>query len=362
MARRVAAIAGMTAAAALVVTGCSSGGGDAGGDGGGDDPVRVSLITKTDTNPFFVFMAQGAEAAAEELGVELTLAAGREDGDEDTQIQAVENAVSRGDQGILIAPNGPAVEDSLIQARDAGVFVIGLDTPPADPEAVDITFATDNRKAGQLIGQWTSAALDGEKAVIAMVDLHDDKHVSVDINRDQGFLEGMGIDVADGNVIGDEEKTGEYTGGAGGEYEIVGHQASKGAEAEGRTAAEMLLAQSDDINVLYAINEPAAYGAFEAFQAAGYTGDDVLVAAVDGGCAGVQAIQDGIIDATSQQYPMDMAQLGVEAIHKLVTTGEEPEPTEGLDFFDTGVSLITDEAQDGVESIDSAEGLELCWG
>lgn len=357
--RRFAAIAGMTAAAALVVTGCSSGD-SGGGDGGGDgEEVNVSLITKTDTNPFFVFMAEGATAKAEELGVNLTLAAGREDGDEETQIQAVENAVSRGDQGILIAPNGPAVEDSLIAARDAGVFVIALDTPPGNLDSVDITFATDNRKAGQLIGEWTAAALDGEKAVMAMVDLHDDKHVSVDINRDQGFLEGMGIDVKDGMVIGDEDKTGEYSGG---EYEIVGHQASQGAESEGRTAAEMLIAQSDDINVLYAINEPAAYGAFEAFTAAGYTGDDLLVAAVDGGCAGVQAIQDGIIDATSQQYPMAMAELGVQAIYDLVTTGEAPETSEGLDFFDTGVELITDEPMDVVESIDSAEGLELCWG
>ena len=51
---------------------------------GSDDAVGVSLIVKTTTNPFFVAMQDGAEAAAEKLGVELTLAAGKEDGDEDT--------------------------------------------------------------------------------------------------------------------------------------------------------------------------------------------------------------------------------------------------------------------------------------
>lgn len=361
-ARRIATIASMTAVAALALTGCSSDSSSGGGEGGGDgEEVRVSLITKTDINPFFVAMAEGATAKADELGVDLTLAAGREDGDEETQIQAIENAVSRGDQGILIAPNGPAVEDALISARDAGVFVIALDTPPSDPEAVDITFATDNRLAGQKIGEWTASKLDGEKAVIGLIDLHDDKHVSVDINRDQGFLEGMGIDVKDGMVIGDEDKSGSYTGGKGGEYEIVGHEAGQGAETGGRDAAEFLLAKSPDINVLYTINEPTAYGAYEAFTAADAT-DGLIVASVDGGCAGVDAIKQGIIGATSQQYPLLMADLGVQAIYDLVTTGEKPENSEGLDFYNTGVELITDEPQDGIESLTADEGLEVCWG
>ena len=72
--------------------------------------------------------------------------------------------------------------------------MIALDTPPDPPDTVDITFATDNFKAGELIGQWTAAKLGGEQATIALLDLFDDKIVSVDYNRDQGFLTGMGID------------------------------------------------------------------------------------------------------------------------------------------------------------------------
>ena len=39
-----------------------------------------------------------------------------------------------------------------------------------------------------------------------------------------------------------------------------------------------------------------------------------------------------------------------------------PEPTEGKDFFDTGVALVTDQPAEGVESISVAEGTDLCWG
>ena len=355
--RRLIAAGSLAAAAALAFTGCAtSGSGDA--TDGGDETISVSLITKTSTNPFFVAMQEGAETAGDELGVELTFAAGKEDGDEDTQIQAIENAISKGDAGILITPNGPAVEDALVKARDAGLYVIALDTPPGDPESVDITFATDNFLAGQEIGKWTASKLAGEKATIALIDLFDDKVVSVDYNRDQGFLDGMGIDPADETANGDEEATGNYSGG---EYEIVGNEASQGAEDGGRTAAETLLSKNPDINVVYTINEPAAYGAFEAFEAAGTT-DGLIVVSVDGGCAGVDAVTEGIIGATSQQYPIKMAELGVQAIFDYIESGETPENTEGLDFYNTGVALVTDDPQDGVESIDTAEASEICWG
>jgi len=60
-------------------------------------------------------------------------------------------------------------------------------------------------KAGKLIGQWAKAkfATDGKSAKIAMLDLNANG-VSVDVQRDQGFLEGFGIPVGDNNKIGDE--------------------------------------------------------------------------------------------------------------------------------------------------------------
>ena len=304
-------------------------------------------------------MQEGAKKAGEENGVDITIASGKEDGDEQGQIEAIDAAVAAGQDGILIVPNGPAVNPKITEARDAGLFVIALDTPPDPPETVDITFATDNFDAGRRIGEWASARLDGDKAVIALLDIFDDKVVSVDYDRDQGFLTGMGIDVKDPKVNGDEDPTGSYDGG---QYEIVCNEPSNGNESDGQAAMENCLAKNPDINVVYAINEPAAYGAMNAVEAAGMSADDVLTVAVDGGCQGVQAVADGTIDATSQQYPLKMAEEGVKAIKTIAEGGEPPAVTEGLDFYDTGVELVTDTPADGVDSIDTDAGLKSCWG
>lgn len=353
--RRTRLAAAGVAALCLAATGCSVGDDAAAGDEGG---IGVTLIVKTNSNPFFVAMQEGAQEAADDLGVDLTMAAGSTDGDEASQITAIENAISRGDDGILIALNGPGVNDAIARAREAGLYVIALDTPPDPADVTDITFATDNREAGRLIGSWAAGALDGERAVIALLDVFDDRSVSVDYSRNQGFLEGMGIELGDPDVNGDEAPTGTYSGG---EYEIVGNEATGGSEDGGRTAMETLLSKNPDINVVYTINEPAAYGAYQALEAAGVE-DDVLIVSVDGGCAGVDYVADGTIDATAQQYPLRMAELGVEAIADLVETGEAPEPTDGLEFFNTGVALVTDEPTDGVESITSEEAATRCWG
>ena len=103
-----------------------------------------------------------------------------------------------------------------------------------------------------------------------MLDLFNDKVVSVDYNRDQGFLTGMGIDVKDTKKNGDEDKTGKYTGGKGGDYTIACNEPTKGAAGRAaRRAMETCLSKTKDINVVYTINEPAAAGAAEALKAAG---------------------------------------------------------------------------------------------
>ncbi|GAA0955046.1 substrate-binding domain-containing protein [Virgisporangium aurantiacum] len=349
--RRATSLLASVAALALLVAGCS------GDDAGDDKDVAVSLITKNSTNPFFVTMQDGAKKAAAAEGVKLTVSAGKEDGDEAGQVKAIEDAIARDDDGILITPNGPGVNSAIKKARDAGLYVIALDTPPDPASTVDITFATDNYKAGELIGKWTAANLGGKPAVIAMLDLFNDKIVSVDYNRDQGFLAGMGIETKDKKKNGDEAPTGRYSGGT---YQIVCNEPTEGAEDGGRTAMERCLAKNPAVTVVYTINEPAAVGAQKALKAA--NAKDVLVVSIDGGCNGVQQVKNGVIAATSQQYPIKMAELGVKAIKQIATGGDKPQVTSGLDFYDTGVALVTDKAATGVTSIDSTEGAKLCWG
>jgi fructose transport system substrate-binding protein len=343
---------------AAATGGTTAPGGTTGAAAGG--PVGVSLILKNTSNAFFVSMQKSAEEAAASMGVDLTVAAGKEDGDTATQISAIEAAVAKGDKGILITPSGDAVVPALDAARKAGLYVIALDTPPNPATAVDITFATDNFNAGQLIGQWTAGTLAGEKATIAMLDLFNDSVVSVDTGRDQGFLNGMGIvKEEDKSGNGKEPATGQYSGG---DYTIVCHQPTNGAVDGGKTAMETCLAKNPDINVVYTINEPAAQGAQDALTAAGKT-SGVLIVSVDGGCKpGLELVASGVIGATAQQYPGKMATLGMQAIRDLADGKPAPAVSPGLDFFNTGVALVTDKPVDGVDSISVAEGQKICWG
>jgi fructose transport system substrate-binding protein len=312
----------------------------------------VCLITKTDINPFFVKMKEGAEAKANELGMKLQSYAGKVDGDNETQVAAVESCIAAGATGILITPtDSRAIVPTIQKARDAGILVIALDTPLEPIDAADATLATDNFKAGELIGQWAKAKLGDEaaNAKIALLDLSP-AEVSVDYLRDQGFLTGFGVDVKNPTDIGDED-----------DPRIVGNDVTAGNEEGGRTAMENLMQRDPGINVVYTINEPAAAGAYEALKSVGMEGN-VLIVSVDGGCPGVQNVKEGIIGATSMQFPLLMASMGVEAVKKFMETGEKPENSPGLDFFNTGVELITDEPVDGIPSLTSDEGLEKCWG
>lgn len=314
--------------------------------------ISACLITKTDTNPFFVKMKEGATAKAEELGIELKTFAGKVDGDHETQVAAIETCIADGAKGILLtASDTSSIVSSVTQARDAGLVVIALDTPLEPIDSADATFATDNFLAGELIGKWAAAKLGDEaaNAKIAMLDLAVSQP-SVGVLRDQGFLQGFGIELGDPNKWGDET-----------DPRIVGNDVTAGNEEGGRKAMENLLVKDNEVNVVYTINEPAAAGAYEALKAIGRE-NDVLIVSVDGGCPGVQNVADGVIGATSQQYPLLMASKGIEAIAAWAKDGTKPAPTPGKDFFDTGVALVTDSPVDGVESISVEEGMNRCWG
>lgn len=316
-----------------------------------DRPI-VGLITKTNTNPFFVKMKAGAEEAAQAQGVELRSFAGKVDGDNDGQVAAIENLIAAGAKGILITANDSrAIVPAIEKARAAGILVIALDTPLDPPTAADVTFATDNFAAGELIGQWAAKTL-GAKAAsakIALLDLSVNQ-VSVDVARDQGFLKGFGIDIGDPRKIGDEK-----------DARIVGHDVTQGSEEGGRKAMENLLQKDPRISLVYTINEPAAAGAYEALRSVGRD-KDVLIVSVDGGCPGVRNVKDGVIGATSMQFPLLMAAKGVEAVKAFASGGGKPQASPGLNFVNTGVELVTDKPAAGVTSIDSAAALKKCWG
>lgn len=314
-----------------------------------DDEIIVGLITKTETNPFFVKMKEGAQAAADAAGVTLMTASGQFDTDNASQVTAIENMVTAGAKGILITPaDTAAIVPTIEKAREAGVLVIALDTPTQPQDATDALFATDNYKAGYLIGQYAAAAMGDTEARIAMLDLA--PGISVGVLRHNGFIDGFNAGPSGTPVA--QTNSSEYVMSD----QIVCSADTQGNQAEGQTAMENCLQSAPDINLVYTINEPAAFGAYTALQAAGKE-DEVTIVSIDGGCTGVQGVVDGQIAATSQQYPLVMAQLGVDAVVNFAKTGEKPSG-----YTDTGVTLITDNPVEGIASEDTAFGLENCWG
>lgn len=308
-----------------------------------DQPV-IGLITKTETNPFFVKMKEGAQEAAKAKGAKLLSAAGKADGDNAGQVTAIENMMAAGAKTILITPNdSKAIVPAIKKARDKGVMVIALDSPTEPAEAVDALFATDNFKAGVLIGQYAKVAMNGKPARIATLDLFPGHPVG--IQRHNGFLAGFNGAKADA-------KTTEQLVTS----DVVCSADSYGNQAKGQTGMENCLQKNPDINLVYTINEPAAAGAYKALKAAGKE-KNVMIVSVDGGCQGVKDVKAGNIAATSQQYPLKMAAMGVEAGVEYAKTGKKV-----AGYTDTGVTLIADKSVAGVESKDTKTGLDLCWG
>jgi len=307
------------------------------------EPV-IGLITKTDTNPFFVKMKEGAQSEAKAKGVKLLTAAGKSDGDNASQVTAIENMVTAGAKTILIVASDPkAILPTIKKAQEKGVMFIALDSPLVPADATDALFATNNYTAGILIGQYAKAAMAGKPAKIAMLDLFPGPPVGA--QRHNGFMKGYGL-------AANAAESNELSGGP----EIVCQADSYGDQAKGQTAMENCLQKNPDINLVYTINEPAAAGAYQALKNAGKE-KGVLIVSVDGGCAGVKNVKAGVIAATSQQYPLKMASMGVDAGADFATSGKKVSG-----YVDTGVTLITDKPMAGVDSKDAKVGMDLCWG
>jgi fructose transport system substrate-binding protein len=304
----------------------------------------IGLITKTETNPFFVKMKEGAAEAAKARGAKLLSGAGKTDGDNAGQVTAMENMIAAGAKTILITPSdSKAIIPAIRKAREKGVLVIALDSPTDPADATDALFATDNYQAGVLIGQYAKAALAGKPARIVTLDLFPGHPVGA--QRHNGFLKGFGLAAPDAksNELGKAP-------------EVVCMADSFGDRAKGQTAMENCLQKAPDVNLVYTINEPAAAGAYNALKKAGKE-KNVVIVSVDGGCQGIKDVGAGVIAATSQQYPLKMAAMGVEAGVEYAKTGKKPSG-----YTDTGVTLIAARPMPGVDSKDVKTGTDLCWG
>jgi fructose transport system substrate-binding protein len=307
------------------------------------EPI-IGLITKTESNPFFVKMREGAQDAARSNGARLLTAAGKNDADNAGQVTAIENMIAAGAKVILITVNdSKAIVPAIKRARSRGILVIALDSPTDPIEATDALFATDNYEAGMLIGAYAKAMLGGKPGRIATLDLFPGHPVGA--QRHNGFLKGFGLPAPakESNQLGQPAQ-------------VVCMADSYGNQTRGQAAMENCLQKDPAINLVYTINEPTAAGAYTALKAAGKE-KGVVIVSVDGGCQGIRDIAAGAIAATAQQYPLKMAALGVAAGVAWLKTGKKPSG-----YTNTGVTLIAARPLPGVPSSDVKTGMAQCFG
>jgi fructose transport system substrate-binding protein len=225
--------------------------------------------------------------------------------------------------------NSTGILGAIKKARDRNVLVIALDTETDPQDAVDATIATDNTEAGRLQGQYVKAALAGQPARTILLDGTPGSTVSE--QRHDGFVEAS-------------------------VPEVLGTEATNGEQNKAQQATENLLQRATTVNSIYTLNEPAARGAYVALKAKGLAGK-VVIGSIDGSCDGVRAVQSGEIAVTVMQFPKRMAEQGVRAGVEFAKSGTKPSG-----FVKTDTAVITDRPLAGIDSKDTAWGLENCWG
>ena len=298
--------------------------------------VKIGLVTKTDSNPYFVKLRETAKAEADAKGAELIALAG--------QVRRRQRGPGRGHRepgrpGCQGHPDHPELlvghSDAIKQARDAGVIVIALDTATDPADAVDATFATDNKKAGELQGQWVKAHARLDRAEGPDAGRHPRRHGRHLPPRRLSHRDGADRQTARRSSAW---RTPTAT--------------RPRRRPRWRTCCSALRMRMRSTR---STSRPRRV-ATRPSSPPGLT-DQITIGSIDGSCTGVANVKAGIIGATVMQFPKKMAEQGVDAVVEYANSGTKPSG-----FNNTGSQLITDKPAAGVESQDTTWGAENCWG
>lgn len=270
---------------------------------------NIALITMDSIDQHWVTLNEGAQKAAQELGVTVTYMAPNTK-DDAQQIEQVNNAVAAGCQAIIVAANGPdAITSALQEAVDAGVKIIYVDSPAnMDAEA---TFSTDNEAAGKIAGETLLAELEAQGVTSGSIGIINTNAASDStLKREAGFRS-----VFEGT-----------------DFTVLETQYGEGDAAKSQTIAENYITQG--VVGIFGTNEGSTTGAGNAIKAAG-EGAPICVG-FDKSDAILGLIEDGYILATMAQNPDVMGYEAVKAAVQ-VLDGEDL----GGKVVDTGVSVLT---------------------
>ena len=270
---------------------------------------KIALITMDSIDQHWVTLNEGAQKAAEELGVTVTFMAPNTK-DDAQQIEQVNNAVAGGYQALIVAANGPdAISSALNEAVAQGVKIVYVDSP-ANVEA-EATFSTDNRAAGQTAGETMIAALE-EKGITS------------------GNIGIINVNAATDSCVMREE--GFRAAFEGTDFTIMETQYGEGDAAKSQSIAENYITQG--VVGIFGCNEGSTTGAGNAIKASG--SDAIVGVGFDKSDAILGLIEDGYLLATMAQNPDVMGYEGVKAAVAALN-GEDL----GGAVTDTGVSVLT---------------------
>ncbi len=268
--------------------------GGCGGSGGTTEQYTVALVAKSTQTEFWLSVFAGAEAAATEYNLELTMVGPETEEDYETQNQMVEEAVRQGADAIVFSAidfeNNAAAIDSAAQQ---GVRIVAIDSN-VDSDQVSTYIGTDNYAAGQMAAQ---AALDQVEGAL---------NVGI-VNYDISSANGQERERGAADLFADSGRA---------EIVAVINTLAEAGHAQTDTAA--LLARYPEINVLVAFNEPTSVGAARAVEEAGRS-EDLFLVGFDSNVLTVDGLQEGSVDALIVQNPYAMGYLGVESAYKLLS-------------------------------------------
>ncbi len=281
------------------------------------DAPTIALVVKTQNNPFFVDMENGAKEAAAKLGVNLVVQAAEREVDVEKQMQIIENLIQRRVNAICVSPSGSKeIVPAIVKANKAGVPVLIIDSG-VDEETLKraggyiATFiGSDNFEGGKLAGEYIIKKLSGKGKVAILEGIPG--HETADARRD-GFQKA--IDKAMG-------------------IEIAVSQVANSERDKGFNVFQNILQSHPEVQALFATNDMMALGAVEAIAAAGRTGE-IIVVGFDAVDDARQAIQKGLMHGSIAQFPAEMGRLAVENAVRLMNGENIP------DYIPVKIELVT---------------------
>lgn len=274
----------------------------------------VALVAKSTKTEFWLSAFAGAQAAATEYNLELTISGPETEEDYETQNRMIAQAVEDGAEVIVFsAIDYERSADAVDAAVQAGVYVVSIDSGVGSDQ-VSTYIGTDNYAAGQMAAQ---AALEGVEGPL---------HVGI-ITYNENSANGQE------RVRGAADALTES-----GRARIIEVVTTLVDAPRAQTDTIALLLAHPEINVLLAFNEPTSVGAARAVRTLD-RGEQIFLVGFDSNVATIDGLQDGYVDALIVQNPYAMGYLGVESAYKLlVGQGGGLEPV-----VDTSTQIINRE-------------------